>query len=66
MTTEQILDKWQALNADEQEKVLAFIDSLERQIKAASCLPTAIAFSIEPDLSSSRAVGRADEKIYKN
>lgn len=31
MTTEQILDKLQALNADEQEKVLAFIDSLERQ-----------------------------------
>ncbi|MBE9206456.1 hypothetical protein IQ244_07990 [Nostoc sp. LEGE 06077] len=31
MTTEQILHKLQALNADEQEKVLAFIDSLERQ-----------------------------------
>lgn len=31
MTTEQILDKLPALNADEQEKVLAFIDSLERQ-----------------------------------
>lgn len=31
MTTEQILDKLQALNADEQEQVLAFIDSLERQ-----------------------------------
>ncbi|AFZ60754.1 hypothetical protein H6G54_19285 [Anabaena cylindrica FACHB-243] len=31
MTTEQMLDKWQTLNADEQEKVLAFIDSLERQ-----------------------------------
>ncbi|HIK08547.1 MAG TPA: hypothetical protein IGS40_28410 [Trichormus sp. M33_DOE_039] len=31
MTTEQMLDKWHALNADEQEKVLEFIDSLERQ-----------------------------------
>ncbi len=31
MTTEQLLYKWQALNTDEQEKVLAFIDSLERQ-----------------------------------
>ncbi|OUL20401.1 hypothetical protein BV378_29950 [Nostoc sp. RF31YmG] len=31
MTTEQILDKLQALNADEKEKVLAFIDSLEHQ-----------------------------------
>ncbi|MBD2295044.1 hypothetical protein H6G06_16525 [Anabaena sphaerica FACHB-251] len=31
MTTEQMLDKWQSLNADEQEKVLAFIDSLKRQ-----------------------------------
>ncbi|MEA5553060.1 hypothetical protein VB713_19125, partial [Anabaena cylindrica UHCC 0172] len=31
MITEQMLDKWQTLNADEQEKVLAFIDSLERQ-----------------------------------
>jgi hypothetical protein len=31
MNTKQILYKWQALNADQQEKVLAFIDSLERQ-----------------------------------
>ncbi|MBD2498313.1 hypothetical protein [Nostoc sp. FACHB-280] len=31
MTLEQILDKLQELNADEQEKVLAFIDSLESQ-----------------------------------
>lgn len=31
MTTKQMLDKWQALNPDEQEKVLAFIDSLESQ-----------------------------------
>ncbi|MBD2297150.1 hypothetical protein [Nostoc sp. FACHB-190] len=31
MTPEQILDKLQELNADEQEKVLAFIDSLESQ-----------------------------------
>ncbi|MBD2358461.1 hypothetical protein H6G41_28275 [Tolypothrix sp. FACHB-123] len=31
MSIEQILEKLPALNADEQEKVLAFIDSLERQ-----------------------------------
>ena len=31
MTTEQLLYKWQALEAEEQQKVLAFIDSLERQ-----------------------------------
>jgi cell division FtsZ-interacting protein ZapD len=31
MNTEQMLNKWQSLNADEQEKVLAFIDSLESQ-----------------------------------
>lgn len=31
MTTEQLLDKWQALDPDEQEKVLAFIDTLYRQ-----------------------------------
>ncbi len=31
MTTEQLLYKWQALEADDREKVLAFIDSLERQ-----------------------------------
>lgn len=29
MTTKRLLDKWQALNTDEQEKVLAFIDSLQ-------------------------------------
>ncbi|BAY63131.1 hypothetical protein NIES22_32100 [Calothrix brevissima NIES-22] len=41
MTAEQILDKLQALNADEQEKVVAFIDSLERekqQLKSGSKL----------------------------
>jgi len=31
MTTEQLLYKWQDLNADEQEKVLAFIDYLKYQ-----------------------------------
>ncbi len=31
MTTEQLLDKWQALDSDEREKVLAFIDTLHRQ-----------------------------------
>ncbi|MFB2835861.1 hypothetical protein [Floridanema evergladense] len=31
MTTEQLLDKWQALDPDEQEKVLAFIDALYHQ-----------------------------------
>ncbi|MBD2213947.1 hypothetical protein H6G64_06820 [Calothrix sp. FACHB-156] len=31
MFTEQILHKLESLNEDEQEKVLAFIDSLERQ-----------------------------------
>jgi hypothetical protein len=41
MNTEQILYKCQALNADQQEKVLAFIDSLEhqnQQIKSGSKL----------------------------
>ena len=28
MTTQQLLDKWQALDTDEQKQVLAFIDSL--------------------------------------
>jgi len=31
MTTQQLLDKWQALDIEEREKVLAFIDSLYRQ-----------------------------------
>ncbi len=31
MTTEQLLDKWQALDPDDREKVLAFIDLLDRQ-----------------------------------
>jgi hypothetical protein len=31
MNTEKLLDKLQALNADEKEKVLAFIDDLQRQ-----------------------------------
>ncbi len=31
MTTEQLLDKWQALDPDEGEQVLAFIDSIYRQ-----------------------------------
>lgn len=31
MTTQQLLDKWQALDPDEQEKVLEFIDTLYRQ-----------------------------------
>ncbi|BAY28935.1 hypothetical protein NIES2107_07730 [Nostoc carneum NIES-2107] len=31
MFTEQILHKLESLNADEQEKVLVFIDSIERQ-----------------------------------
>lgn len=34
MTTEQLLDKWQALDPDEQEKVLAFMDTLYRQKQA--------------------------------
>jgi len=33
MNTEKLLDKLQALNADEKEKVLAFIDDLQRQKK---------------------------------
>jgi hypothetical protein len=31
MTTQQLLDKWQALDTNEQKQVLAFIDSLYRQ-----------------------------------
>lgn len=31
MTTEKLLYKWQTLNANEQEKVLAFIDSLQQK-----------------------------------
>ena len=31
MTTQQLLDKWQALDIDERERVLAFIESIERQ-----------------------------------
>ncbi len=31
MTTEQLLDKWSALDPDEREKVLEFIDTLYRQ-----------------------------------
>ncbi|NEP43895.1 MAG: hypothetical protein F6K35_33610 [Okeania sp. SIO2H7] len=31
MKTQKLLDKWQALDAEEREKVLAFIDSLYRQ-----------------------------------
>jgi len=31
MNTEKLLDKLQALNADEKEKVLAFIDDPQRQ-----------------------------------
>jgi hypothetical protein len=31
MNIEKLLDKLQALNADEKEKVLAFIDDLQRQ-----------------------------------
>jgi hypothetical protein len=31
MNTEQLLDKWQALDPDDREKVLAFMDALDRQ-----------------------------------
>lgn len=31
MTTQQLLNKWQALDPDDQEKVLQFIDTLYRQ-----------------------------------
>jgi hypothetical protein len=31
MTTQQLLDKWDALDIEEREKVLAFIDSLSSQ-----------------------------------